>query len=121
MSKSMLTIRKEQYAVLQKVELEKFVGEACGHLRQFFPDQFGALGETKVRELIHFAAQRSVRYGIAAKADVLKYIDLMILFGQDFDTDEHLKWANQILNSENPSVTKVEMLITKAKRQLKES
>jgi hypothetical protein len=77
MSKSMLTIRKEQYAVLQKVELEKFVGEACGHL--------------------------------------------MILFGQDFDTDEHLKWANQILNSENPSVTKIEMLITKAKRQLKES
>jgi hypothetical protein len=117
----MLTIRKEQYAVLEKAELEKFVDQACGHVRQFFPDPFRALGETKVRELIHFGSQRSALYGIAAKADVLKYIDLMILFGQDFDTDDHLKWANQILNSENPSATKIEMLITKAKRQSKES
>jgi hypothetical protein len=117
----MLTIRKEQYAVLQKAELEKFVDQACGHVRQFFPDQFGVLGETKVRELIHFGAQRSALYGIVAKAEVLKYVDLMILFGQDFDTDERLKWANQILNSENPSANKIEMLIAKAKRQMKDS
>jgi hypothetical protein len=117
----MLTIRKEQYAVLEKAELEKFVDQACGHVHRFFPEQFAALGDAKLRELIHFGTHSAARYGITAKGEVLKFIDLMILFGRNFDTAEHLKWANQILNSENPSSTKIDMLITKAKKLLKES
>ena len=38
--------------------------------------------------MVQYGIKRAAVYGFTAKRDVCKYIDLMILFGRDFDTDK---------------------------------
>jgi len=94
----MLTIRKEQLAVLQKKEVQKFGDRMVAHLTEVFPEKSKALGEGGLREIIRYGLSRAASYRIAAERDVCKYIDLMIVFGRDFDRDPNQPWAGAILN-----------------------
>ncbi len=115
----MFTIRKEQITVLHKVETEKFVNRAVVHVKEFFPKQFESLGTDKLREIVRHGIERADHYRITAKAEVLKYIDFMVLCGRDFDTAPELRWAGEILNSENPAGARIEMLALKVKKHIK--
>lgn len=113
----MFILRKEQMAMFQKLETQKFVDHACLHVKEFFPSESSALGESKLRDVIQHGIKRAASFNITAKPDVLKYIDLSVLFGPDFDTQ--FRWADEILNSENSPSVKVEMLLSKAKKPQK--
>jgi len=93
-----LTIRLEQLDVFSQHERRKFQDWMVAHVTKFFPQQCTALGaESKVRDLIWYGVARSATYGITAKREVCKYVDLMMVLGRDFDTDERLGWAARIL------------------------
>ena len=77
----MLTIRQAQLAVFSQLEVQKFEDWTLAHLQKFFPRQCATLGERQVRESIRHGVRRAAHYGITAKRDVCKYIDLMIVFG----------------------------------------
>ena len=79
--------------------LKAFEDRVAAHLKRCFPRQSEALGEAKVHEVIHYGIQRAKSYGIIAERDVCKYIDLMIVFGRDFDKDPQLGWPAPILNN----------------------
>ena len=107
----MITIRKRQMAVFAEVETQKFVDRMVIHLKKFFPKQCEAMGEPQLRDTIQYGIKRAATYGIAAKSDVYKYVDLMVVFGRDFDTDKRFAWAGEILHkSNNPSI-KTSMLL----------
>lgn len=95
----MLTIRQEQFAVFSQVEVQKFEDWMVVHSHRFFRAQCTALGERQLRETIRYGIKRAAGYGIKIKRDVCKYIDLMIVFGRDFDKDPRYRWASEILGS----------------------
>lgn len=133
----MLTIRPEQYAVFSQAANKRLkTGDAtlfcrCGRddeLRLNLQDrvasaiyqQCNAMGEPQLRETIQYGIQRATAYGIVGNSDVCKYIDLMVVFGRDFDTAPRFPWAAEILTtSKNPSVKSFALLHV-AKKYLRE-
>lgn len=97
----MLTIRKEQVAVLSAAEVEKFIDRVATHVTKFFPDQVKALGEEKTREAIRYGISQAAVYGIKAEREVCLYIDLMFALGRDFDKDPAVSFASVILRDGN--------------------
>jgi len=97
----MLKIRKEQYEELGKVSLKRFEDSMVEHIREFFPEQYDALGETVVRNVIEYGVDRAEAHGFETEPDVNMYIDLMLLLGSNFDTDPQLPWAAEILQEES--------------------
>jgi hypothetical protein len=98
----MLTIRQDQAEVFRQNALRKFEDRMITHIGKFFPKEFAALGEAKTRETIQYGIKRAKSYGIVAERDVCKYIDLMVVFGRDFDRDKRLPWARSVL--EDPTL-----------------
>src|SRR5215467_8144862 len=96
----MLTIRKEQLAIFEKVAANDFESRMLAHLQQFFSAQIEQLGEPAVRDLIRYGVQRSAAYRVDHQPDVCKYINLMVVFGRDFDRDAKLPWASAILQDQ---------------------
>jgi hypothetical protein len=117
----MLTIRQAQFAVLSQLEVRKFEDWMLVHLKKFFPKQCAALGDTQLRETVQHGIERAAGHGLTAKRDVCKYIDLMIVFGRDFDADKRLPWAGEILGKRrNPSAT-IRALHEAARQHLRQS
>jgi len=115
----MLTIRKEQLAVFGPVGKKAFEDRMVAHLKRVFPDKSEVLGEPQLRETIQYGTQRAAAYRIISERDVCRYIDLMILYGRDFDKDPHLPWAQSTLENRalrNPT-SKIERLYKAAKKQ----
>jgi len=108
----MLIIRKKQMGVLEQGVLRDFGDSMVVHLERFFPQQCAVLGDDGVRETIRYGIERAKNYGLVDERDVCKYIDLMIVFGRDFDTSPKTSWAGRILNSEflTDPTSKVERL-----------
>jgi hypothetical protein len=115
----MLTIRKEQLAVFGPLGKKAFEDRVIAHIKRIFPEQSEVLGEPKLRETIQCGTQRAAAHRIISERDVCKYIDLMILYGRDFDKDPNLPWAQSVLQNQairNPS-SKIERLYKAAKKQ----
>ncbi len=96
----MLTIRKEQLKVFSRSEAEKFEDHMGVHLRKIFPEQCESLGQEELNKVVQHGIQRAKAHGIVAQRDVCKYIDLMMVFGRDFDTNSKLPWASATLKEE---------------------
>lgn len=94
----MLTIRKEQLAVFQKMASQDFEDRMVLHIGEFFPEFMRQLGEERSRELIRYGIQRASAYRFQLEPDVCNYINFMVVFGRDFDRDPALPWARTILN-----------------------
>jgi len=93
----MLSIREEQTDAYRQEALRNFEDRMIKHISKFFPKEFAALREAKTRETIQYGIKRAGSYGIVAERDVCKYIDLMVVFGRDFDRDKGLRWAHSVL------------------------
>ncbi len=94
-----MRLRKEQMEAFERYMREGFARRVLAHLRRYFPEQCAQMGKDELREFVHYGIERAGSYGIEAEADVARYIDLMMEFGQDFDSD--LTWAAEILNDES--------------------
>jgi hypothetical protein len=116
----MFTIRKEQLAILEKKEIEKFGERMVAHLRKVFPERSEVLGDNGLRDLIRYGVLRSASYRIVAERDVCKYIDLMMVFGRDFDQSRQYSWAAAILNAKKGPARKMKVLFKTAKTHEKE-
>ncbi len=97
----MLTLRKEQIAVLSDAEAKKFIDRVAAHVAKFFPGKVKTLGEQKTRDDIRYGVTRAASYGIKAEREVCLYIDVMFVLGRDFDNDPALDFASRILRDSN--------------------
>lgn len=114
----MLAIRPEQMQVFTEAAVKRFEDLMVVHLNKFFPERSKAAGETNVREFIRYGVKRAAAHNITAKRDVSRYIDLMATFGSDFDTDEKLPWAREILATTNSSEVRMSVLLKTAQKHL---
>jgi hypothetical protein len=117
----MFTIRKEQMAALTKVEVRTIEDRTLDHIRKTFPQKFGALGEEKTRGLIKYGVKHVAKYGFKGDPDVTKYIEVMVLFGRDFDADPQLPWAAAILRKRKRPAAKISALHEEAVNRWKNS
>jgi hypothetical protein len=114
----MLTIRQEQLRVFSQVEVQKFEDWMVMHLKRFFPRQCAVAGDQRLRETVRHGIRRAKVHGITAKREVARFVDLMIVFGRDFDTDKRFQWASAILRTRRDSATKMRVLLQAAKARL---
>jgi hypothetical protein len=91
-------IRKNQMNAFAEAATTDFENRMVAHLNRCFPAQCVSLQEPRVRETIRFGIERCAHYGVTAERDVCRYIDLMMVFGRDFDAREDLPWVSRILN-----------------------
>jgi|SRR5580692_2988489 hypothetical protein len=115
----MFTLREKQMEVFVLIELKKFEDRVLEHVREFFPRKIENLSEENIREGIQYGIKRAAVYGIVAERDVLKYIDLAVVLGRDFDIDTRIAWASEILKTSNSSGAKIESLLKAANDHLK--
>jgi len=95
----MLTIRDDQLQILKKAKPKNFEDEMVKHLNRFFLDQCLQMGEEEVRKAIQYGIKRAAEYGILPQREICKYINVMFVFGRDFDKDKKLPWASKILQN----------------------
>lgn len=77
----------------------KFEERMLVHLKKYFPEVCNELGEEEVRVLIRYGTDKAEKYGITSGNNVCLFIDVMFVFGKDFDTDPSLPWGAAILQS----------------------
>lgn len=93
----MLVIRREQMQVFDEYASKGFEDRLVRHLAERFPDVCREREEASVRETIRNGIERSKGYGITTEFDVARYIELMYLFSEDFDTNPETSWASPVL------------------------
>ncbi len=97
----MLRIRPAQVQAFERAALRRFEDEMVGHLAKFAPKHSEILGEEGVRKVIRLGFERADKYGLTNRGPMRSYIELMFMFGSDFDTDPQLPWAAQILGDQD--------------------
>ncbi len=93
----MLTIRPDQMKVFAQYTTTDFEHRAMDHLRRCFPERTKALDEQRLLKPVRAGIIRAKPYGIETEREVVKYIDLMVIFGREFDTDPKYPEARRIL------------------------
>lgn len=89
-------INPDQLKIFEQAAIQDFENMMMLHMREFFPDHYEGLGEENSRLLVQHGIKQGALYGFISKCDVCKFIDLMLCFGVEFDTDE--AWAMEILS-----------------------
>ena len=106
-----MTIRPEQMGVFAQIERQKFQDWIVDHLRRFFPKQCAAAGEQGLRRIVLDGIERAAGHGIKSRSGVCKYIDLMVLLGREFETDQRFPHAANILRQPIPADTRICSLV----------
>jgi len=101
----MLVIRKEQMKVLSKYMLEQFENRMVDHLRDMFPEQTEDMTTEDLRHLIREGIDKAEAYDITDELEVETYLECMVQYGVNFDTDTQTAWAGKILHDERFSET----------------
>ena len=103
----MFRIRKEQKAAFREDAIHDFENRMVAHVRRCLVEHWETLGDDALREVIRMGTERADGFGIVAERDVCKFVDLMLVFGTDFD--RRCAWAREILEAAAPTDPAVKM------------
>jgi hypothetical protein len=81
----MLKIGEGQAKALRSASLADYVDRLIAHLRRVFPEDCNAMGEGALRTLIDAGMTKAKSYGFVSELEICKYIDLMMVYGSDFE------------------------------------
>jgi uncharacterized protein (UPF0335 family) len=115
--KSMLTIRKEQFEVFQKASSKQFQQRMISHLRKVFVERTAGISDDNLRALIEAGIERARQYKVVLEDDVQRFLESMIVYGQDFDSNPRLKWARSALRAHNITGTEKMDVIEKHRKE----
>jgi hypothetical protein len=94
----MLTIRKEQMAVLQQAMETRFEKWLAGQIRAGYPQETKELDDNVMQERIRHGIARIEGYGIRDEESVAGYVELTFKIGSDFEDRPDMSWARRILD-----------------------
>ena len=95
----MLTIRQDQLAMFSRMNEPQVERRAVRHLQACIPEICEKLGDSGIREVVRWGRRRSRLYGIEREVDFFRYLNLMFMFGYEFDTDPRCPWAASALTA----------------------
>lgn len=95
----MLNVREQQMEALalNTTPLQEAEAELVAHVRRAFPEQCQQLGEDRTHVVVLYGLGRALEHGFNRRQQIARYLNLMFLFGADFDRDPKLPWASQVL------------------------
>lgn len=93
----MLIIRKEQWQLFEDLSFQDFLDEMVDHIKEFTPQQFDSIGKENVRQIVKLGISKAETYDLTYHSTVKFYLELMFMFGSDFDLDPQYPWINEIL------------------------
>jgi hypothetical protein len=93
----MLIIRPQQMALLTQQSMRN---RLFRHANQSAPQLCAQMSAEELHAVIDYCLARCRHYGITGVYDVLRYMNLMLVFGFTFDVDQ--PWAAQPLAYPNP-------------------
>ena len=96
----MLTIRREQLRVLGEVMQRRFEERMLAHLRAEFPAVTRGQTDDDLLALVRRGVASAEPYGVRTEVDVQRYLEYMMIYGPDFDTNPRSAWAGDILRTE---------------------
>ena len=102
---TMLTLRREQMQALERYALEQFIARMSARLHARFRRETEKVAEPDLRTLIRRAITKAETYGVSDEADVARYLEFVIRYGPEFDTQETTAWAGRILKHADQSGT----------------
>lgn len=89
------------------------------HLLSCFPNECEQLGEAGLEEFVRYGIKRARAHGFESEYDILRYLNLSVVLGSDFDEDESYPWAAEILSSDEFSArTRMDLLTEMATQEL---
>ena len=74
-----------------------------GNLRSRFTEQLEAVKEPRLRALIRDGIARAKQYQVDKQRDVRRYLECVVQYGADFDTNRRTRWAGRILRTRGES------------------
>lgn len=95
-------------------DLERqFEDKLVVHLRKLFAEKFRELSEVLVRRVVRLGMSRAEQYGFVREDHVCSYVDMMFVFGHEFDVVSG--WARPILlDGEITAIEKAKRLYASA-------
>lgn len=94
----MLRMTQEQIRFLQYSAWEVFVAEMVKHMWTFAPNHCRVIGEAQVRRVVGLGLERAKAYGFTYRGPLRFYLELMFMFGAEFDSDPQFpSWARDLL------------------------
>jgi len=101
----MLKIRQAQMDSLSEVMLGQFEDRMLRHLRAACPEETQDISEPELRSTIRAGMDSAAKYDITSEVDIRRYLECVVVYGQDFDTNPKTAWAGHILNNKTLSGT----------------
>jgi hypothetical protein len=90
-------------AAFTKYMLNRFEDDMVVHLRACFPDAVGNLSGVDLHLIIEDGIRRAESHGIVTEYDAQRFLELLMIYGNPFGTDERTSWIGDILQSRNLS------------------
>jgi len=103
-----LRIREEQMNVFSDYMNKSFASRAAQYLRESCPDAANSMTAVELQQFIDTGVDRAARYSLIREDEIGVFLELMLLFGMDFD--HKTDWAAEVL--QNPDLSAAERLNT---------
>ncbi len=101
----MLMIRDEQMEVLSKYMLKQFEDRMVSHLKKNFANETRGTSDLVLRKTMRISIDKAAKYNVTDETDVKRYLEYVVRYGLDFDTNQNLIWATKILCEGNMTGT----------------
>lgn len=95
----MLEITNSQIDKMNAVMFHQFVEKTKLHLNELFPEKMALMEDDVIHQQILADKKKANRYSITSERDVVLYIALSIVLGNNFDEAQENKWIKAILKN----------------------
>ncbi len=93
----MLNIIQSQIDQFNLIMFQQFVEKTKQHLNELFPEKVALMEEDIIHQKILSCKTKAKTYRITSERDVVLFIVLTFMFGDNFDETEENKWIKTIL------------------------
>ncbi len=94
-----MILRQDQLRALGARRQQNFEDRLLTHVRKYFPEQTRDLEDPSLRGLLRQGLERAKGHGFRTEQDLCKYVNLIFVFGLDFDAATDSPWARRILDN----------------------
>ena len=96
MARAMFVISGKQQAAFRASGLAELRDALAAHVRACFPARCAALGADALPGHIEDGMRRAAAHGLTLERDISAYVELMVVFGPDFEHDSRFPWASPL-------------------------
>jgi hypothetical protein len=94
----MFKLRKEHLTAFETHVVNLFFSRVSAHLKAVWPDECAELGEPGLAELARNGIQRGAALGLSVEHDLVRYLDLYFILGNNFEANPLAAWTRTILS-----------------------